>query len=314
MLELGKVGPLAWFSMHGVDIVRVQATALRVTVELDVGTLLLEPPGQRCYLPLPGLSLSYAGRELPAGLAVRLQTVAQQLAEVTWAQLLAIVQEKPRDFAQRLRDVPCVDLGVVCDPLPLLSELNQVLTEHAGALWVAEPQRDSAGRGWASVALRNRGGLDGADTSHDEAAPNLAWAWTPVGQACPRLRALLESLVDLPACTAIHAMRLAPRGHIAPHSDAPHTQDQVGEVFNGSLNLALSQPLGCTMRIGLDPGGTEGPATVTVPFTLGRAFLLDVGRWHRIDNDSDQERVHLVVRSGPSAWPKLADLPSQNQP
>ena len=74
-------------------------------------------------------------------------------------------------------------------------------------------------------------------------------------------------------------MRLAPGGHIMPHTDGP------GRIF-GPLNFPLTNPEGC--KFAFEEDGI-------VPFEVGRGFMLDLGRRHFVLNDSDEYRYHLIV-------------------
>lgn len=278
---------------------RVELAADRIAVDLADGRVWIAPPNQPCFAALPHLSLSYAGQHMPPGLAALWPQLVARLTPLDWTTLTALVvaapSPPPLSWRAQLERQPYIDLGLVCTPAPLLAELTNLR-------FVAEPQRAADGRGWSSLALRNRGGVDGVGTAHNEDHAELAWAWTPTARDCPKLCALVAGLVDLEHAGAVHAMRLDPGGFIAPHADARHSDYAAASVFNGTLNVALSHPPECRFVTWLAPGGAETVDSAWVPFAPGRGFVLDVGRWHRIDNPTASPRIHLVIRSGPEAW------------
>lgn len=181
---------------------------------------------------------------------------------------------------------PALDVGVRFDPAPALAELEALALPPR-----PERQRAAEGRGWASLALRNRGGRSMASIEDDDALQDQPLAWTAEAARCPRLQALVAGLIDVERCGTIFAMTLGPHGEIAAHSDSPEVE------VESSLNLALRHPEGCEMRLGLQPGGGQAPDTLVAPFAAGRGLLLNVASWHHIANPSAEPRVHVVVRA-----------------
>jgi hypothetical protein len=80
-------------------------------------------------------------------------------------------------------------------------------------------------------------------------------------------------------------MKLSAGGYIMPHVDGP------GRIF-GPLNFALTQPEGCRF-VFKDIG--------TVPFKVGRGFMLDIGREHIVVNDSAEDRYHIIIHGRPTS-------------
>ena len=75
-------------------------------------------------------------------------------------------------------------------------------------------------------------------------------------------------------------MLLEPEGYITPHRDS----------FDSKLspiNMALNHPKGCLMKMSNHKG--------YVPFSPGKAMLLDVGNEHAYINKSDEDRYHIIV-------------------
>jgi hypothetical protein len=38
----------------------------------------------------------------------------------------------------------------------------------------------------------------------------------------------------------------------------------------------------------------------TVPFKVGRGFMLDIGREHIVVNDSNEDRYHIIIHGKPT--------------
>tara|TARA_R100000231_G_scaffold85183_1_gene64728 strand:- start:4520 stop:4813 length:294 start_codon:yes stop_codon:yes gene_type:complete len=75
-------------------------------------------------------------------------------------------------------------------------------------------------------------------------------------------------------------MLLEPEGFITPHQDT-------FESKLSPINMALNHPKGCLMKM----EGHKG----YVPFSPGKAMLLDVGNTHAYINKSREDRYHIIV-------------------
>lgn len=297
------VSVATWLGLPAGHVASVRFEARRLLVGLagpglGPGTLIVQPKGAgRGMHTLAHLTLAYAGQQLPPGFEALLAGLALRLADRAWTDVEALLpggepvseqtlapQDAESRLVQRLREAIVVDVGARFDPAPLLAEIAAL-----PLAWVDERQRSAMANGWRSLGLRNRGGMSHASIAASDQHAHLPWTWTAEAKACPRILALIETLVDPSLCGDVHAMALGAGGVVEPHSDAPE--------FEASLNLALSHPPGCEVRLGLEPGGAEGPRTQVVPFAPGVGFLLDVARWHRIDNPTETQRIHLVVRT-----------------
>lgn len=87
-------------------------------------------------------------------------------------------------------------------------------------------------------------------------------------------------------------MELEPKSAITPHSDMPGRLP--GEVgmdmldFGVPVNLAVIHPNDCYMVL-------EGYGIV--PFQQGRAFVVNIRKYHSVINFSDQSRIHVIGHS-----------------
>jgi hypothetical protein len=188
--------------------------------------------------------------------------------------------------------VPFIDLGLSFDHEAMLAEVHALEAE-----FLDEEQQgleDRYAGGWASITLRNRGGVDGVRI-YSEAQGQLKgdYAFTPLSQRCPLLQAFVEGLVDLEQCSEVHVLRLAPGGFVVPHADDP------SRPVSSSISVALNMPEGCTFKIGLGAGGTQVPGAHEIPFEAGSGFVVNPSKVHAVQNDSEESRYHLIVRGTP---------------
>lgn len=138
--------------------------------------------------------------------------------------------------------------------------------------------------GWAGLTLH---GIDYDKTEHYDRyghTDESAYRWTEVCEYCPYIVNLIKGL-PYSKFGRVRIMQLAPGGYIMPHVDGP------GRIF-GPLNFALTQPKGCRF-IFKDYG--------TVPFKVGRGFMLDIGKEHVVVNESNEYRYHIIIHGQPTA-------------
>jgi CubicO group peptidase (beta-lactamase class C family) len=152
--------------------------------------------------------------------------------------------------------------------------------------------RDDGHSGWKSLALH---GIDSISTrspanygfaSEDE----TPYGWTEIAGLCPVTTSFLKRL-PFRKLYRVRFMLLEPEGSILPHLDT---------WTHGlcALNIALSNPPGAYFKM-RDRG--------CVPFTPGRAFLVDISNVHSCINTSNLPRIHIIVHFGEPA-PEWDDL------
>lgn len=82
----------------------------------------------------------------------------------------------------------------------------------------------------------------------------------------------------------VRYMIMKPRSYILPHTDYSH-------MWLSPLNLSITNPEGCRFAFtGFDD----------VPFEPGVGFLMNIGYQHMVYNDSDEERVHMIIHGTPT--------------
>jgi hypothetical protein len=127
--------------------------------------------------------------------------------------------------------------------------------------------------GWKSLVLY---GKHPTATSDNQKPFN----WTEVAKLCPFTQSwLMDNFVIDENTGRIRFMLLESNGHILPHIDRP-------TKTLGEINIAITNPQGCNFRF-LNYGN--------VPFTAGRAVMLDTSNEHLVYNSSDAPRLHIIV-------------------
>ena len=134
--------------------------------------------------------------------------------------------------------------------------------------------------GWSALTLH---GIDYDKTEGYErygfnSDEEANYKWTRPSHLAPNITGLVKKM-PFNHYHRVRIMRLAPGGHIMPHTDGP------GRIF-GPLNFPLTNPEGC--KFAFEEDGI-------VPFEVGRGFMLDLGRRHFVLNDSKEYRYHLIV-------------------
>jgi hypothetical protein len=150
---------------------------------------------------------------------------------------------------------------------------------------------------WTAVALRGYGGADfivkpsemsrGWKAGHPEMAL-VRPAWTDVGYACPAARRYVDALgfnLD-----RVRFMYLATGGELGRHADITDREAGVADGKVARLHLPIVTNPGVTFHA----WDARGKERTLVP-QVGQLFYLDQRKPHRVTNDGDTDRVHLVV-------------------
>lgn len=131
-------------------------------------------------------------------------------------------------------------------------------------------------KGWSSFTVYgkqyNKPGWDDEDTT-----PSI---WTPESfDLLPKTVEFFQNHWPCFKYTRLRIMRLAPGGYITLHRDDP-APGQLSPV-----NIAINNPIGCNFYM-----ENEG----IIPFTSGKAIMLNVCRLHAVINNSNEDRYHII--------------------
>lgn len=133
----------------------------------------------------------------------------------------------------------------------------------------------------------------------NEAAKDFAW--TEIAEQCPVTVNWLKTQFPSKRLGRVRFMLLEAGGFIAPHKDSPYPVPD-------PINVALTNPKGCTWKWNDDE---------TFEFRPGEAYAMNISYQHSIENNSTEDRYHLIVHHHDSTpeWKELMNkaLKKQNE-
>lgn len=185
-----------------------------------------------------------------------------------------------------------LDIGQPFIRLPYLFDANQLAAEVAGIAdnaWMAHPSRMN---GNSAVALISR---DGGD--NDDFAGQMLE--TEHLQACPYMRQVLASFDEVLGRSRL--MKLQAGAEVALHVD---------------FNYHWYSRVRIHIPIITGPKVTFYCADQKTNMQAGESWIFNAWRRHRVSNESDQDRVHLVVDVAGSSrfWKVVAAAARNSQP
>jgi len=139
---------------------------------------------------------------------------------------------------------------------------------------------------WFSMALHAQGepGSGSMYTDNPRYYPGVEQrhSWTELAEFCPRTTEWFKDVwPSSDRLNRIRFMLLRPGGWIGIHSD---TGKGIWRLM--SYNIALTNPSNCLFA--QEKAGT-------VPWEVGDIRFMDVARLHCVYNDTDQDRLHMIV-------------------
>jgi hypothetical protein len=110
----------------------------------------------------------------------------------------------------------------------------------------------------------------------------VTYQWTGLSNKVPAIANFWRQF-PVEKYRRIRFMELEPGGYISPHSDDP---GNINALEHGApLNIAVIHPENCHMVL-------EGFGTV--PWTEGKAFLVNIRNRHSVINFSEHQRIHVI--------------------
>lgn len=162
----------------------------------------------------------------------------------------------------------------------------------------AEPyfvaHREDENNGWNSCCIH---GIDtdktGAWTNYgytDES--HVPYKWTELSHKAPVVRHFWQHKFPAQQYRRIRFMELETSSAINPHSDMPGRlpgeENFDALEFGVPINVAVLHPADCYMV--LENYGV-------VPFTEGKAFIVNIRNYHSVINFSNEKRTHVIGHS-----------------
>ncbi|MES2391196.1 MAG: aspartyl/asparaginyl beta-hydroxylase domain-containing protein [Acidobacteriota bacterium] len=163
--------------------------------------------------------------------------------------------------------------------LPFVFDAALLRSEVAGIAddaWVAHFNKNDYAGEWSSVSLRSRSGNVGDIVPMGHGAEYFD---TPLMESCPHLRAVVEAF-DFPK-RAVRLMRLHPGASIKEHCDR-----DLG-LADGEVRIHV--PVETSDKVEFIVAGR------VLPLREGESWFIDFSQPHRVRNDGEHHRIHLVI-------------------
>jgi len=152
--------------------------------------------------------------------------------------------------------------------------------------------------GWNSTCIH---GIDvdktGAWTNYGDwtTEDDVPYKWTSLSEHTPNIKSFWEEF-PYERYRRIRFMELESNGQISPHSDAPGRlpgEEGIDMLdFGVPINIAITHPPMCKMTL-------EGHGVV--PFSAGKAFIINIRNYHSVINNSLHTRTHLIAHGIPGS-------------
>jgi len=148
-----------------------------------------------------------------------------------------------------------------------------------------DQEEGTSHKGWSSLAIH---GVSSKHTMNWNCYPELSkladeslvpYDYTEIQDRAPITVDFLKNHFPHGSYQRVRFMLVPPGGYILPHKDREHS-------FLSPVNIALSNPDGCEFV--MENNGV-------VPFKPGKAFLVDISNTHCIWNNSNEDRIHLII-------------------
>lgn len=178
--------------------------------------------------------------------------------------------------------------------LDIKIDLDAWKTETTAANFV--DHRGNHHPGWNSCCIH---GIDvdktGAWTDYGDwvREEDVPYKWTLISEHTPNIKNFWKEF-PYERYRRIRFMELQPGGKISPHSDMPgylpgeHNLNMLD--FGVPINIAINHPPNCHMTL-------EGYGKI--PWSEGKAFIINIRNYHSVINFSDTTRIHLIAHGIP---------------
>jgi hypothetical protein len=152
------------------------------------------------------------------------------------------------------------------------------------------PHREGDGHdGWRSCCIH---GIEIDKTGHwnryAKTESDVIYKWTDLSELTPNITKFWKKF-PTEHFARLRFMELAPGGYIAPHNDSPNgiknTEfDMMDHMI--PINVSIIHPDDCYMT--LESHGV-------VPFTEGKALIVNITHTHSFVNNSPRPRMHMIA-------------------
>lgn len=148
-----------------------------------------------------------------------------------------------------------------------------------------DQEEGTSHNGWSSLAIH---GISSKHTMNWNVYPEyrdlgdeslVPYDYTEIQDRAPATVNFLKNHFPHGSYQRVRFMLVPPGGYILPHKDRDRS-------FLSPVNIALTNPKGCEFV--MENNGV-------VPFEPGKAFLVDISNNHCIWNNSNEDRIHLII-------------------
>src|SRR5215218_5564073 len=178
-----------------------------------------------------------------------------------------------------------LQLKKIFDAEKMQAELAMLNT----SVWMQHYNKSMYDGGWSVLPLRSiNGSLNNIISIHNDASLERVYSNTALLQHCP----YLQSVIDYFECekTSVRLMKLEPRALIKPHSDHELSFEEGEARFH--------------ITVKTNPGVIFLLENERVIMQEGECWYLNLSLKHSVRNESDTERVHLVIDIRVNEWIK----------
>lgn len=161
--------------------------------------------------------------------------------------------------------------------------LNSDLETCLQAQWKEHFNQNDYSGSWTVISLRSQSGNAQDIFANDSALPFID---TPLLGQCPYFKELLDGLLF--EKETVRLLRLAPGSVVKPHRD-------MGLAYRFGC-FRLHVPLATHAKVEFIVGGEN------IPMQEGECWYADFDQTHSVNNDSPQERIHLVIDGKRNSW------------
>jgi len=152
---------------------------------------------------------------------------------------------------------------------------------------------------WKSLVLHGAGTFDTTSTKTKEfweAGGKITW--TKMANVCEVAYNFFDKVWPQNRHKRIRWMLLEPGGEIGLHKDSNDC------MLGDAVNFSLNQPEGCDFYIGGE----------LIPWKAGEARLLNLSNYHKIKNNSNERRIHMIYHGHDIRCGRLSEWSKKNRP
>lgn len=152
-------------------------------------------------------------------------------------------------------------------------------------------QKEYAHKGWKSICIHGES-YDRTESygeypdNNGKSEKDITYKWcSEVVDRCPETFRYFKEVFPQQDYRRLRFMWLDPHGYIQPHIDYPFS-------MLGPINISLNNPEGCEF---------EMKNVGTLPFkNEGSAFMMNLSYEHKVTNNSDTPRIHIISHGKPN--------------